>query len=93
LSKNYNEKLNLEKKLMITNHAYTVSSKIRVILLLFQIYSISLIFPTPLHQGRGRLVYSFLEKLKELSIVFLLYVMSTIGYISICAEIKLELPQ
>ena len=78
---------------MITNRAYTVSSKIRVVLLLFQIYSISLIFPTPLHQGRERLVYSFLEKLKELSIVFLLYVMSTIGYISIRAEIKLELPQ
>jgi len=78
---------------MITNRAYTVSSKIRVILLFFQIYSISLIFPTPLHQGRGRFVYSFLETLKERSIVFLLYVIGTIGYISICAEIKLELPQ
>lgn len=78
---------------MITNRAYTVSSKIRVILLFFQICSISLIFPTPLHQGRGRFVYSFLETLKERSIVFLLYVIGTIGYISICAEIKLELPQ
>ena len=74
---------------MITNRAYTVSSKIRVILLFFQIYSISLIFPTPLHQGRGRFVYSFLETLKERSIVFLLYVIGTIGYISICAEIKI----
>jgi hypothetical protein len=78
---------------MITNRAYTVSSKIRVILLFFQIYSISLIFPTPLHQGRGRFVYSFLETLKERSIVFLLYVMSTIGYISICAELRLEQTQ
>ena len=78
---------------MITNRAYTVSSKIRVILLFFQIYSISLIFPTRLHQGRGRFVYSFLETLKERSIVFLLNVIGTIGYISICAEIKLELRQ
>jgi hypothetical protein len=78
---------------MITNRAYTVSSKIRVILLFFQIYSISLIFATRFRQGRGRFVYSFLETLKERSIVFLLYVMSTIGYISICAEFKLEQPQ
>jgi hypothetical protein len=78
---------------MITNRAYTVSSKIRSILLFFQIYSISLIFPTPLHQGRGRFVYSFLETLKERSIVFLLYAMSTIGYISICAEFELEQAQ
>ena len=78
---------------MITNRAYTVSSKIRVILLFFQIYSISLIFPMPLHQGRERFVYSFLETLKERSIVFLLYVMSTIGYISICAEFRLEQAQ
>ena len=71
---------------MITNRAYTVASKIRVILLFFQIYNISLIFPMPLHQGRERFVYSFLETLKERSIVFLLYVIGTIGYISICAE-------
>ena len=78
---------------MITNRAYTVASKIRVIPLFFQIYSISLIFPMPLHQGRERFVYSFLETLKERSIVFLLYVMSTIGYISICAEFRLEQAQ
>lgn len=74
---------------MITNRAYTASSKIRVILLFFQICNISLIFLTPLHQGRGSFVYSFLETLMERSIVFLLYVMSTIGYITICAEFKI----